>query len=266
MVSPRLFCRLALSFVFMLVLGKGAVEAAPGEQLRIETEVFLGEDPQPVSRTVTLFDTTTVYEFVEEKQVFVFRPPTSAHDGQFILLDLSSKQRTEVSTVRIGKLMEKVKRWAGEQEDELLRFSADPQFEESYDKESGVLTLNHPLWKYSVATIQADDKVALHRYREFTDWYTQLNAMLYSTPPPGARLRLNAVLELHGVMPVEVRRTSESDSQSLRATHLFAWRLSREDRTRINQAQNYLANFEKVDNESFLASRAKENVVRGQSR
>ncbi len=66
-------------------------------------------------------------------------------------------------------------------------------------------------------------------------------------PPPGARLKLNAALAAHGVVPVEIRRKVESEATTLRATHLFTWRLSREDRMRIDEAQSHLANFKKAD-------------------
>src|SRR5688572_15352722 len=80
------------------------------QEIRIETEVF-GEDDaeKPLSHTVTLFDTNTVYDFVEApEQVAVFRAPTPNHGGQFILLDMNTQCRTEISTERIGKLIDKI--------------------------------------------------------------------------------------------------------------------------------------------------------------
>ena len=252
---------LALTLVFAL-----ATIAAAGE-LRIETDVYMGDEDQSVSHTVTLFDSGTVYDFVDKPaQIAVFRPPTSARAGQFILLDLKSKRRTEVSTKRIEGLIDKLTRWAAEQEDPLLKFSAKPKFDTSFDKQSGELNLTSDTWSYKVATVTAEDKQTLSRYREFTDWYSKLNTMMHRTPPPGPRLKLNAALEENGVVPVEIHRTVESQSTEVRATHLFSWRLSRDDRARIEQARRHLANFEKVDNQDFLASRTGKDVVRGQSR
>jgi hypothetical protein len=267
MFAPRSArCPFLFSFVALLALVANALPAA-AQQMRIETEVFVDDQAEPANHTVTLFDSNTVYDFVEQPpQIAVFRPPTASHSGSFIMLDLETKQRTEVSTERIAGLMKKLTRWAGEQEDKLLKFSAQPEFEQSFDEESGLLMLDSPVWTYTVATIPAEDTKALARYREFTDWYTRLNTMLHSTPPPGARLKLNAALAEHGVVPVEIRRTIESEAATLRATHLFTWRLSREDRERIDEAQIHLANFEKVDNEQYLTRKAEQDVVRGQSR
>jgi hypothetical protein len=149
----------------------------------------------------------------------------------------------------------------------LLRFSAAPSFSESFDADKGQLTLASPEWTYRVATISAENPDALQRYQEFTDRFAELTSMLHNSPPPGPRQALNAALVKHGVVPVEIQRTMGDDEDSMvRATHLFSWRLSRDDRSRLDEAQTYLANFKKVDNEKFITARGKqETVVRGQS-
>ena len=248
-----------LSFFFVTSLQAG--------ELRIETDVYSGDAEESISHTVTLFDSGTVYDFVDDtQQVAIFRLPTSTHPGQFILLDLKAKRRTEVSTDKIETLMGKLTKWAKKQEDALLKFSADPAFDETFEAGTGQLTLDNPLWNYTVATVPAEDEQTLGQYRQFMDWYTRLNVMMHSTPPPGPRLALNSALEKHGVVPVEIRRTVDSSSTTLRATHLFSWRLSREDRAKIDEVRKHLANFEKVGNKDFIASRMGADVVRGQSK
>ena len=245
----------------------GVVHTAWGEQLRIETDVYVGDDTEPVSHTVTLFDRATVYDFVDQPaQVAVFRPPSPSRPGEFILLNPVTKERTDISTNRIAALMKKLTRWAAEQEDPLLKFSAEPEFKETFDEQSGTLRLSSESWQYKVATVPAESAEMLARYREFTDWYTRLNTMMHGAPPPGPRLKLNASLQAHGVVPVEIHRTVDSQSTALRATHLFSWRLSRADRQRLDDVHTHLASFKKVENEAFLANRAGEAVVRGQSR
>ncbi len=234
---------------------------AQSQDFRIETNVYVGDEPEPISHTVTLFATGVVYDFVdgetadEPVQIALFRHPTPSRPGEFILLDVAEKRRTEISTERIERLMEKLSRWAGEQEDPLLKFSAKPEFEESFDEETGRLTLTDPIWKYQVASVPAEKPSALARFREFSDWYAKLNTMMHGTPPPMPRLKLNEALERHGIMPVEIRRTVLTESTELRATHLFSWRLSREDRARLDEASRYLASFEKVENVAFRAER-----------
>jgi hypothetical protein len=240
------------------------------QEFRIETDVFLGDEETPTSHTVTLFEKSAVYEFIDQPaQTIVYRRGDTDDASLFILLDAETQRRTDVDVARIDKLMAKLNGWAAEQKAPLLQFSAEPKFEETFDAESGSLTLAHPRWTYRVATVRGEDKEALARYRDFIDRYTALTSMLNSTPvPPGPRLALNAALDKHQVVPVEIRRTLDGDEKNqIRAAHLFSWRLSREDRTRIDEAQASLANFKKVGNKEFLAARAAkdEEVVRGQS-
>ncbi len=236
------------------------------QEMRIDTEVFADGEETPLSHTVTLFDANAVFDFVDQtQQIAIFRAPAKAHEGQFILLDLKTEKRTEISTERLAGLIEKLSKWAAEQKDPLLKFSANPTFEETFDGESGKLTMQSELWTYEVATIPADDPNTLARYREFTDWSTQLNTLMNSSPPPGPRLALNSALEKNGVVPVEIRRKVDASATSLRAVHLFSWRLSREDRARLDEARRFLATFEKVGNEEFLAHQGKQEIIRGQN-
>ena len=182
--------RFRLFAYMMLVCAAGMfLSRASAQEMRIETFVYGEEEAEePLSHTVTLFDKNTVYDFVDNpQQIAIFRAPAPGSSGQFILLDVASARRTEVSTDRIGGLMEKLSQWAAEQKDPLLKFSAAPQFKETYDRDTGVLVLSSDLWDYKVGTIPAEDASMLARYREFIDWYTRLNTMMNSSPPPGPR-------------------------------------------------------------------------------
>jgi len=250
-----------------VLLSLSLVTTLQAGELRIESDVYSGDAEESISHTITLFDSGTVYDFVDQsQQVAVFRLPTSSRPGQFILLDLQSKRRTEVTTDKIEALMEKLSKWALKQEDTMLKFSAQPKFEETFEAGTGRLTLDSSQWNYTVATVPAEDDQTLSHYRQFMDWYTRLNVMMHGSPPPGPRLALNAALEKHGVVPVEIRRTVDSHATMLRATHLFSWRLSREDRAQLEEVRKHLASFEKVGNKDFLASRMGKDVVRGQSK
>jgi len=234
------------------------VSAAPPE-FRIETEVYVGEEVEPASHTVILFEESAVYEFSDNPaQTIVYREPSEGRPAQFVILDPATHRRTDVEAERVTRLMEKLCGWAKEQKDDLLKFSADPQFDETFDAGSGDLTLANKLWTYRVATVPAVSKEALTRYRAFTDRYAELTSMLENTPPPRPRLALNEALVKNGVAPVEIRRIISGDEKNaVRATHLFTWRLSRDDRSRLDEARQQVASFKKVENKEFLAARAK---------
>ena len=253
----------------LVLLGGVGTAAAESQDFRIETNVYSGSEPEPVGHTITLFASGVVYDFVDQPQrIAVYRHSSDTRAGQFILLNPDRNQRTEISTERMSQFMEKLQQWAGQQEDELLKFTARPVFEEVFDQGTGQLKLTNPIWSYQVATVAADRPGVAARYRDFSDWYARLNTMMHGTLPPYPRLKLNETLQRHGILPVEIRRTVSTDSAELRATHLFSWRLSQEDRRRLDEASRYLASFEKVDNEAFLAGRSGNGrgVVRGQLR
>lgn len=253
--------------VASLAMWAGASNAT-AQEFRIETDVYVGEQTESISHTVTLFEKGAVYEFMDNpQQVIVYRQGAEGRTGQFILLDTVRERRTDVEVDRVEKLMHKMTEWASEHKDPLLKFAAKPTFEESFDVESGSLTLANKEWTYRTATHKAPDVASLTRYREFTDRYAELSAMMFNSPPPGPRLALNAALAKHGVVPVEIQRSLGGDEKNaVRATHLFTWRLLCEDRTRLDEAQAHLANYKKVDNEQFIASRLGKDVVRGQSK
>ncbi len=268
-MDVRFHSRLSLSLLLVLAVGRSLpTSRAAAPEFRIETQVFVADEAEPASHTVTLFEESAVYEFSDNPaETIVYREPSEGRPAQFILLDPASHRRTDVDAGRVTKLMDKLAGWAKEQKDPLLKFSADPQFEETFDADSGDLTLANPQWTYRVATVAAEDKATLARYRAFTDRYAELTSMLENTPPPRPRLALNEALEKHGVVPVEIRRTLGGDEKNLvRAAHLFSWRLSRDDRARLDEARQQVASFEKVENKEFLAARNKPDVVRGQSK
>jgi hypothetical protein len=254
-----------------LAIVAAAAMPALSQEFRIETAVYVGEEEAPASHTVTVFEKSAVYEFIDSpKQIVIYRAGDEGRSAQFILLDPELERRTDVDVERVEKLMSKLTRWAGEHKDPLLKFSAAPTFKETFDAENGRLTLASPEWTYRVATIEAQNHESLERYHEFTDRFAELTAMLHNSPPPGPRLALNAALAKHGVVPVEIQRTTGGDDKNaVRATHLFSWRLSRDDRARLDEAQAFLANFKKVDNEKFITARGEKKnktVVRGQSK
>lgn len=227
--------------------------AALADEFRIETKIYAGDEEKPVSETTTLFHEGLVYDFLADpEQICVFRKPGGGKPGRFILLDPERRLRTEVTTPQLAGAMQKLRSWAAQQNDPFLKFAANPEFEESFAADTGKLVLASHWESYEVETAPAGEPAALAEYREFLDWYTQLNTLLQAGPPPEPRLRLNSALARHRVVPVKVELTRSSDKTPLRAEHDFTWRLSQDDRQRIDDANDALASFRKVSNDEFL--------------
>jgi hypothetical protein len=247
-------CRSVFVIVSAVVLvGVALSTLAMADDFRIETKIFVGDAEEPASTATTLFQGGVVYDFLAEpEQIAVFRKPGGGRPGRFILLDPERRMRTELSTDQLAGAMNKLRNWAARQRDPLLKFAANPQFEESFDRETGQLLLASHEESYTITTEPADMPEALSEYREFLDWYTRLNALLQAGPPPEPRLQVNAALARYQTLPVTVELARAGEKDKLRAEHEFTWMLSKQDLARIDDALASLVAYKPVDNEAFL--------------
>jgi hypothetical protein len=160
--------------------------------------------------------------------------------------------QTEVSTDKLAGAMTKLRTWAAQQKDPFLQFAANPRFDETFDANNGKLMLASHLVTYTVETNPTQHQESLADYREFLDWYTQLNTLLAAGKlPPDPRLKLNDALARHKAIPakVELKRAGEDP---IRAEHDFTWRLSQEDLQRIEDVRAALTSHRNVENKDFL--------------
>lgn len=235
-----------------VLLGGSSVFAA---DFRIETKVFMADELVPLSQNTTLFHQGVIYDFAESpKRVAIFRHAGPATGGQFLLLDPQRNLRTEIPTSRIDTALNKLQTWASQQRHPLLKFAAQPEFEELYDEETGLLTLTATQMTYSVATTPIEDPAATRDLQNYLDWYAKLNCLLSPSMPPMPRLELNKSLARRKLAPTEVTLVLAGDTENkLRAEHLITWRLSKDDRARIALVADQLIEFQEVSNEVFQA-------------
>jgi len=244
---------LLVALAVVVLQGVALSTRTVADDFRIETKVYVGDEKEPASTTTTLFQGGVVYDFLDvPEQVAVFRKPGGGKPGRFILLDPARRVRTELSTDQVAGAINKLKNWAARQRDPLLKFAANPQFEESFDRSTGQLLLASHEESYTIKTEPADMPEALAEYREFLDWYTRLNALLQAGPPPEPRLQVNAALARYQSVPVTVELARAGEKDKLRAEHEFTWMLSKQDMARIDDACASLAAYRPVDNEEFL--------------
>jgi hypothetical protein len=230
-------------------------DPSPAENFRIETKVFEGKNKSPVSETTTIFCEGVVYDFLKSPgQTAIFSRPNGKNAGRFILLDDDHRIRTEISTKKLEGAMLNLRTWAGKQSDKFLKFAANPEFEETFEPGSGQLVLASHVESYTVETTPAKRPKAAAEYREFLDWYAQLNTLLTGSPPPQPRLELNKSLSRHKAIPKTVELTRAGRDEPLRAEHDFTWMLSQDDMARIEEANASLASYRDVTNEQYLES------------
>ena len=113
------------SFAILLLL----LEPSPtfGQQLRIETRVYVADESEPISHNLTLFTERSIYDFLNGKQQVSIFEHTA---GRFVLLDSERKVQTEITTDDLVKFTSKihslVKNGNG---NAVIKFLADPNFE-----------------------------------------------------------------------------------------------------------------------------------------
>lgn len=252
-MAVRLFRGLHILASVVVTASFACASSAFAEGFRIETKVFIGEAKEPVSETTTLFLNGVVYDFLKKpEQTAVFRKPSGGNPGQFTLLNEQRSILTKFSTDQVDGTVSKMKAWASRQKDPFLQFAANPEFDESFDDDTGKLTLASHLENYKVDTMPAEHPDAMVEYREFLDSYTRLNTLLSGGQlQPGPRLRLNAVLARRKVVPIKVELTRAGE-EPLRAEHAFTWRLSQDDQKRIDEVRANLTKYHEVPNDQFV--------------
>ena len=96
-----------------------------GDEFRIESRVFAGKEPKPVSENTTLFHVGIVYDFIPDKSIAIFDKPR----GRFILLDRGRKVKAEVTVKQLQAFCDRLHEVAAADNNPFVRFVADPHFD-----------------------------------------------------------------------------------------------------------------------------------------
>jgi len=242
---------LAAFCVFVgLVLCPSLLPADAVDGFRIENRVFRAGDREAASRSTTIFHEGLVYDYLSEpSEVIVF----DQQAGRFTLIDVGRHVRCELATSEVQSFVEQLVEAAAEQDDPFVRFLSAPELSERFDSATGVLTLSSSWLSYEAKTVADVDQVTVDRYRQFADWYARLNAMLNpGSPPPTARLALNAALARRGLLPREVsltmtpKRGFPPRRVKLRSDHQVVRPLAAMDLDRIAQTREFMRIFKLV--------------------
>jgi hypothetical protein len=227
---------------------------AAAEEFRVVSKVFSGKDDTATSESTTLFADDRVYDFLSSpNEITVFDFPR----GRIVLLDLNRKLRTELTTDKLNEFTDQLRNRASRQTDALLKFAANPKFEESHTEGDWQFSSAH--MTYRVHPTTPDNANVVHQYRMFSDWSARLNSMIHpGAMPPFPRLAINAALEQAGEVPETVELTIAAQNHLvgkptvLHSEHELTVRLLSTDRKRIDEAGRDLVNFPEVSMEEYL--------------
>jgi hypothetical protein len=245
--------RAAIQSGFALLWGvvMAAVAAsAPAQEFRVESWVYRGNEKEPSSESLTLFQGGVVYDIdlPSAERVTIF---DHAH-GRFVLLDHGHHTKTIIPTSAL-LAFEQDLRTQPEYAEQSYLFA--PKFAEDYDAKEQWLTLTADGVTYRAKTQKPDNPETVNVYRHFADWYARFNA--YSGPHLHslARISLNQSLAQRGFVPQEVKLTVVhkglvSRKMEVRSRHVFN-KLSQNDRQRIEKAGVGLADYKEISPADF---------------
>jgi hypothetical protein len=253
MSRPRRWFGLFLTLALSL-----ALRHAAAQEFRVFTVVYdvaaaeADQRPPAVARAATLFHAGKVYDYVDAAdEVTVFEPT----ERRFRVL---SPSRGLVATVEFDEITHHLKIARDETQKhlttlspqspgavetaEFLRFQLAPRFAESFDSESGSLTLEGGPLRYEARTAAPQQPRIAAAYLDYADWACRLNYLLH----PGAllpepRIALNESLRSKGRLPAAViLQTRGTPLIHLRAEHTIALELNSQDRGLIHQWESQL--------------------------
>jgi hypothetical protein len=227
---------------------------AQTDEFRIDTDVFVGENKEPIAQSVTVFSSGMVYDFplIGPREITVFDPGR----GRFVLLDADRKVKTTLSTQDLLEFTAAMKVQA-EKMGGLLAGASDAQFERETDSAGEWLTVRTKLLTYRAKGIEPRIVSAAASYQQFADWYARLNATRPGSMPPFARIELNRMLVEKSLIPEEVELTVAPErglmgrKTTIHSRHLPYWRLSNTDRSRIEAAGTQMAKFPAVSFQEY---------------
>lgn len=241
----------------MLALGGVPASAPPaaGEDFRVENEVFYGSGKKADSRSTTIFHNGNVYDYLQEPaEVIVF----DQQGGRFVLLDTERRVRAELTTQEVLAFSRRLQQQAAGHAKPFIRFLAAPTLDEQFDKASGELTLSSEWMTYRVLLADAASPAIAQQYREFSDWYARLNALLNpGSKPPLARLAVNAAVARRDATAREVHLTVKPEKTfpprrtTIRSRHGLVRRLGRADLDRVAQTRQFMEIFKPVEFDQY---------------
>jgi hypothetical protein len=222
-----------------------------GQDFRVETDVFIGKEKEPIAQYLTVFESNTIYDFVltGPQQATIF----DVTRGRFLLLDAERQVKTELTTRDVEAFHQRL-RERGLERDEAI-FQA--QYQYHYDEPEQWHVLTGDVVEYRARGVTPKFPDAAERYRAFADWYARLNAMRPGNPPPYARLELNRLLAEKQLIPESIERSLTTGRIAprrleARTEHHINWRLSAPDHKRIQRVGDQLANFRQVTAAEFF--------------
>ena len=185
----------------------------PPVECRVESEIFVGDGEEPVSRSLTLLRDRVAWDFLgpakendegdaAEAEEFVLHDPDRQ---RVVLVDVKRNVKTTIATKSLAQLSVSLASWARKADDEMVRWAGGGDFADGFDSREQVIELHGPRVRYAVAFDEAPSPEAAAAYRKFADTAILLKALVQPGGlPPFPRIAINEKVAVAGGIPREV--------------------------------------------------------------
>jgi hypothetical protein len=241
-------------------LGMFISRAALADNFRVNNEVFANDAKTPSAQSITIFHDGVVYDSMKSPaEVLIF----DKQAGRFTLLNPANQTKVELSTDNVADFTKQLQARAAAHRDPVVKFLADPKFQERFDDASGELALSSPLVSYRLVLSTAEGEAAAEQYREFSDWYARLNTLLNpGSRPPFGRLAINEAVAKRKAMATQVILAVASSkagghTTTIRSTHRVVRQLTQADLDYVAKIRQLANNFKTISFAEYRKSALK---------
>lgn len=237
-----------------------SIGSAQVNEFRVETDVFVPDQTKPLQQTLTLFRDGVAYDFSRDEpgQITILDPRRQ----RIVMLDATREIQTLVDLASLTALMDSARNQASTTG---LAVYLEDARSISFDEPSKTVTVGAKVLRYE-STLQEPREAAMAtQFAQFADASAYLNAWRANSPPPFARIALNAAVAQRDALPEEITRsTFVLDEGRVVGEHVVKcrlhtnWRLSKNDGARIEEIRGMLVNFKVVSHTEFYQPQPKQ--------
>lgn len=240
---------LALAAMFSIA----SATQGQSEDFRMQTSVFVGNNAEPAVSSLTMFNGTTIYDFIENESEFGEITVFDVKRGRFVLLDPQRKVKTTLTKDFLIQFLDQV---LSQTSSTALSNYVQPKLQHEINLSTKTVRVTSDHLTYQATGIAPKYDSAIQRYRHFADWVARLNSTRIGNLPPYSRFELNRLMAKQKLMPKSIKRTLMLDEvglrkQIVRSEHTINWQLTNTDRKRMSKTGDQMAIFKEVSADEF---------------
>ena len=245
--------RFSVLLALVVMINSASMTHNQSEDFRMQTSVFVGNNSAAAVSSLTMFNGTTIYDFIENESEFGEITVFDVKRGRFVLLDPQRKIKTTLTKDFLVRFLDQV---LSQTSNTALTKYVQPKLQHEFNLSTKTVRVMSEHLTYQATGIAPKFDSAIQRYRHFADWVARLNSTRIGNLPPYSRFELNRLMAKQKLMPKSIVRTLMLDEvglrkQTVRSEHTINWQLTNTDRKRISNTGDQMAIFKEVSADEF---------------